>query len=93
MTAFVLVLAPGSRPMIDQTLVLRLGDGRLLPLNLLSPTIRGGHAVMSKLEELLAGKKQSNVMFSKAEITALKRRPMNRFVVPKETDPEGSSAS
>lgn len=83
MTAFQSVVAPGSRPIIDQTLVLRLSDGRLLPLNLLSPTIHGGAAVMSKLKELLAGKKHSSVMFSNAEIATLKRRPLNRIVVPK----------
>jgi hypothetical protein len=83
MTAFQSALAPGSRSIIDQTLVLRLEDGRLLPLNLLSPTIQGGAAVMSKLEELLIGKKHSSAMFSKAEIACLKHRPLNRVVVPK----------
>jgi hypothetical protein len=83
MTAFQSVVAPGSRPFIDRTLVLRLCDGRLLPLNLLSPTIHGGGAVMAKLQELLVGKMHSNVMFSEAEIAVLKKRPLNRIVVPK----------
>jgi hypothetical protein len=83
MTAFQSALAPGSRSIIDQTLVLRLEDGRLLPLNLLSPTIRGGAAVMSKVEELLVGKKHSSSMFSTAEIACLKKRPLNRIVAPK----------
>ena len=83
LTAFKSIVGPGVRPMIDRTLVLRLNDGRLLPLNLVSPTVQGGAAVMTKVLELLSGKAQSNVVFSQAEITALKGRPMNRFVVPK----------
>jgi len=83
MTVFQSFVAPGSRATINETLILRLNDGRLLPLNLLSPSIDGGRAVMLKLEQLLAGKMHSNTMFSRAEIAALKGRPMNRIIVPK----------
>jgi hypothetical protein len=85
MTVFQSAVAPGVRSYMEQTLILRLSDGRLLPLNLLSPTVRGGRIVMSKVEELLVGKRHANVIFSKAEIAALKTRPMNRIVTPKKT--------
>jgi hypothetical protein len=85
MTVFQSIIAPGSRATLDETLILRLSDGRLLPLNLLSPSIVGGRAVMSKLEELLSGKRHSSIMFSKPEIVALKGRPINRIVIPRYT--------
>lgn len=83
MIVFDALVRGGLHSYIDQTLILRLSDGRLLPLNLTSPSIHGGSAVMAKLAELLAGKQQPSTTFSKAEIAALKKRPLNRIVVPK----------
>lgn len=87
MSMFQTVLGPELRRVADETLILRLADGRLLPLNLLSPSIVGGAAVMSKLKELLVGKRQP-VIFSAAEVAALRSRPTNRLVVPKGGDPK-----
>jgi hypothetical protein len=82
MTAFQEVIARGVRPQMNETLVLRLSDGRLLPLNLLSPSISGGRAAMAKVAELLAGKRCLHSAYSPQEIAALKSRPMNRLVTP-----------
>jgi hypothetical protein len=85
MTTFQTVLAPGSRSSINSTLVLRLSDGRLLPLNLWSPSIVGGRDVMAKVAELLAGKLHPNTSYTASEIAALRRRPMNRLVEPQKS--------
>jgi hypothetical protein len=82
MTAFQSVLAPGTREVLLDTFVLRLVDGRLLPLNLLSPTIDGGRAVMLKVQELLAAKAFPGVRYSAAEVVALRSRPLNKLVQP-----------
>lgn len=82
MAVFQSVLARGSRDLLDETLVLRFADGRLLPLNLLSPSIKGGQAVMAKVEELLVGKRHPSGDYSTPEIAVLRNRPINRFVVP-----------
>jgi hypothetical protein len=82
MTAFQNVIGSGSRPYMDETLVLRFHDGRLLPVNLLSPSIAGGREVMAAIAELLSGKRCAPTVYSAREIQALKQRPMNRVVVP-----------
>jgi len=62
------------------TLVLRLTNGDLVPINLHSPTIANGAQVMDKLFEILAGKIHPNDEYTAVEKKALKSRPLNRII-------------
>jgi hypothetical protein len=71
-----------ARVTLNQTLILRLADNRLLPLNLISPSIQGGGVFMAKLAERLVGKQFPITDFSESEIKCLLSRPMNQLVSP-----------
>jgi len=88
------VSAGAIRSLLDITLrmkapdgyarILRMADGRLLPLDLASPAVSNHQEFVSKITELLAGKIRPNSEFSDSDIKALASRPANKFVALKE---------
>ncbi len=80
---FTQIIARGIDQALEQTIVIRRTDGRLLPINLLSPSYSGGETMMIRLREALIGKMRPSTELTQYEKTALSRLRLNQWINPR----------